>query len=100
MRVAAQVPEWWGVWRAVEDGDEHVRLEVLRDPSPNPGVEPVAVAQLLWRDEAFDVLRQRDLHRGLATATRWRLWDALATELTVDTLRREVRLRIKARSAW
>lgn len=100
MRVAVLVPDWWGVWRAVEDGDELVQIEVLRDPSPNPGVDPFAVAQLLWRDEAFDVLRQRRLHRGLSSATRWRLWEVLAREVPVDTLRQEVRWRLKARPAW
>ncbi len=100
MRVAAQVPGWWGVWRAVEDGDELVRLDVLREPTPNPSVEPFAVAQLLWRNEALDVLRRLELHRGLSSATRWRLWEVLATELSVDALREEVRWRLKARRSW
>jgi hypothetical protein len=100
LRVADQVPDWWGVWHATEDGDEHVRLEVLRDPSPNPDVDPFAVAQLLWRDEAFDVLRGLSLHRGLSSATRWRLWEVLTDELPVDALRQEVRHRLKARSSW
>jgi hypothetical protein len=100
MRVAAQVPEWWGVWRAVEDGDQRVRLDLLREPSRNPGVEPFAVAQLLWRDEAFDALRRLDLHRGLSSATRWRLWEVLASELPLDDLRLEVRRRLRARRAW
>lgn len=99
-RVASQVPEWWGVWHAVEETDELVRLDVLRDPSPNPGIDPFAVAQLLWRNEAFDIVRERGLHRGLSSATRWRLWGVLATELPLDLLRHEVRWRLKARPQW
>lgn len=99
MRVAAQVPEWWGVWQArVSDSD--VSLDVLREPASNQHVDPRAVAQLLWRDEAYDALRSRDLHVGLASATRWKLWDALAVELSLDELREEVRQRLKARQAW
>lgn len=98
--VATQVPDWWGVWHAIEDGHERVRLEILREPSPNPHVDPFAVAQLLWRDEAFDILRGLDLHRGLSSATRWQLWDLLAKELSIDALREQVRQRLKARSAW
>jgi hypothetical protein len=99
-RVAAQVPEWWGVWHAIEENDELVRLDVLRDPSPNPDVEPFAVAQLLWRDEAYDALRQLGLHPGLSSATRWQLWEVLAAELPLDVLRHEVRWRLKARRPW
>lgn len=100
MRAAAQVPKWWGVWQAVEAGDDHVRLEVVRVPSRNPKVVPMAVAQLLWRDEAYDALRQLNLHRGLSSATRWRLWEVLAAELPLELLREEVRRRLKARQAW
>jgi hypothetical protein len=99
-RVVDQLPAWWGVWRAVEDGTELVRLDVLRDPAPNPRVDPLAVAQLLWRDEAFDVLRELGLHRGLSSATRWRLWEMVAKELPIDALRQQVRWRLKARPRW
>lgn len=100
MRVATRVPEWWGVWHALEEDDRHVRLTELRPPGTNPDTEPFSVAQLLWRDEAYDLLRRRGLHRGLSSATRWRLWDALASELPIDVLRHEVRCRLRARPAW
>lgn len=100
LRVAAMVPDWWGVWRAVEDRPGGVRLDVLRVPGRNPAVDPEAVAQLLWRAEAYDALRTRGLHRRLSSATRWRLWEVLARELPLDDLREEVRQRLKARPAW
>lgn len=100
MRAAAHVPEWWGVWRAAEDGADSVELEVVRAAEPNPDVQPFAVAQLLWRNEAFELLRQRGLQRGLSAATRWRLWEVLAAELPLTVLREEVRERLKARRDW
>jgi hypothetical protein len=100
LRAAMHVPEWWGVWRAAERGADSVELHVVRDPEPNPNVQPFAVAQLLWRNEAFDVLRQRGLQRGLSAATRWRLWEALAAEVPLAVLRQEVRERLKARRDW
>lgn len=99
-RVAVLVPNWWGVWHAIEDGDQHVRLDVLREPARNSQVDPFAVAQLLWRDEAFDVLRERDLHRGRSAATRWQLWRYLVEELPLDELQHEVRVRLRARQDW
>lgn len=99
-RVAAKVPDWWGVWHVVEYDEERLRLDVLRAPRRNPEVQPFALAQLLWRDEVFDALRARDLHRGLASATRWKLWQRLVDELTVEELGTEVRERLRARRGW
>jgi hypothetical protein len=98
--ILRRLPSWWGVWHVTRTADGEVRLEALREATRNPDVQPLAVAQLLWRDEAFDVLRARDLHRGLASATRWRLWEVIARELAVDEVRDVVRVRLKARRGW
>jgi hypothetical protein len=94
------VPEWWGVWQASAGASGAARLEVLRPTVCNPQPVPLAIAQLLWRDEAMAVLRERGDVAGLRTATRWRLWEALAVQLPLDQLRREVRNKIKARRGW
>lgn len=96
--IANHVPEWWGVTIALDRGD-CPRLRVARKAAPNPGVEPFYVAQLLWRDEAYAELKSRDLHHGLAKATRWELWDRLA-ELPLRKLQAAVRVRLKARPAF
>lgn len=98
-RVLGLLPAWWGVWHVVEDGDQ-VRLDVLREPLHNRLVDPLSVAQLLWRNEALEELRQRDLHRGLVSATRWRLWETLVRELPVEELATVVRERLRARQGW
>jgi hypothetical protein len=84
------VPEWWGVWQASAGASGAARLEVLRPTVCNPQPVPLAIAQLLWRGDVA----------GLRTATRWRLWEALAVQLPLDQLRREVRNKIKARRGW
>lgn len=98
--ILRRLPPWWGVWHVTRTVGAEVHLEVLREATRNPDVQPFAVAQLLWRDEAFDVLRGCDLHRGLASATRWRLWEVIARELPLDEVREVVRLRLKARQGW
>lgn len=95
-----RLPSWWGVWHVVRTANGKIHLEVLRTATRNPAVEPLAVAQLLWRDEALEILRERGLHRGLASATRWRLWETLALELPIDELGNVVRNRLKARRDW
>lgn len=93
------VPGWWGVWQAEPDGDRAVLTE-LRAAGVNPQTVPLSVAQLLWRDEAFEELAARDAAGGLARATRWRLWAALVDVLPADELGQVVRARLKARRAW
>lgn len=95
----SHVPGWWGIWQAEEDGGRAVLTE-LRASGQNPSPDPLAVAQLLWRDEAYAELLTRDAAAGLARATRWRLWEALASLLPVADLGHVVRERLKVRREW
>jgi hypothetical protein len=96
---AQHVPHWWGIWQAEEAADRAVLTE-LRPASQNPSPDPLAVAQLLWRDEAYAELLARDGAAGLARATRWRLWEALTDLLPAAELGQVVRERLKARQDW
>jgi hypothetical protein len=98
-RALGLVPDWWGIWSAI-DRSRGAVLDVVRSPGDNPAPEPLAIAQLLWRDEAFEVLDRRGLSAGLRKANRWRLWEAMAEHLPLATLQREVREAIKARPEW
>lgn len=93
------VPDWWGLWQ-VQDVDGTVELAELRQPQQNSATVPRSVAQLLWRDEVYDELAQRDAARGLARATRWQLWGALVELLDAAELGTLVRDRLKARQEW
>jgi len=98
-RAESEVPSWWGIWQAIQSQQGPV-LNVLRTPGQNPELKPTAIAQLLWRDEAYDVLDRRGLSGGLRRATRWRLWQELAEQLQLSDLQCEVRESIKARPEW
>ncbi len=98
-RVASLVPEWWGIAR-VDTADALGSVSFLRQPKQNPSIDPLSLAQLLWRDEAYELLKARELHRGMYKATRWRLWHELAASLPIDELRYHVRETLKARQMW
>jgi hypothetical protein len=98
-RAESLVPDWWGIWAARKSPTAAV-LDVLRPARMNPAPDALAVAQLLWRDEAYQALDHRSLSRGLRKATRWRLWQVLASELPLPELQLEVREAIKARPGW
>lgn len=99
-KAQAMLPEWWGLMRASEARFGGVRLTQLRRPRMSPGLDPMAVAQLLWRDEALEVLRLRGAATGLSGRARWYVWDRLASSMTLAELRATVRDRLRARRAW
>jgi hypothetical protein len=98
-RVAAQVPLWWGLMLA-EWTLAGIALYEARAPSDNPGVDPYAQAQLLWRDEVLDVLATRELDAGVRSKPRRELWRRLANELLPHEVGEAVRERLKSREGW
>lgn len=94
------IPKWWGVVRAEMEEDGVVHFFNFREPRLNPNLDPLAIAQLLWRDEAITILKERDLHKGLLSKPRPVLWNALAQNLELHELQDEVRKVLKARSNW
>jgi len=98
-RALASVPVWWGVWHTTAEVGGP-RFRTLRAQAPNPTPEPLATAQLLWRDEALQLLDAHGLAVGLRSATRWRLWQRLADSVPPRLLRREVCAAIRARPGW
>lgn len=98
-RATALVPPWWGVWIA-HARRAGIRLDQVRAGKVNDGVDAFAVAQLLWRDEAMQQLRDRGMHRGLSSARRWFVWLRLAEQVGLDELRTLVRDTLKRRQPW
>lgn len=97
-KVLAAVPEWWGVWLAT--GDDGIQLDCQREASENPAIDPLAQAQLLWRDEALQVLAQRRLDAGMRSKTRSELWLRIAKEFPASEVGLAVREVLKRRDGW
>jgi hypothetical protein len=94
------IPSWWGIWIAIED-ENGMSLKPDRDAHPNPKIDPFSLAQLLWREEAFQVLNDRGLTGGMRSKPRSELWRKLASELTIEDLAKVVRGCLKRRgAAW
>lgn len=93
------IPKWWGVIVAKEvSGNLH--LNIGRKGKLNPCLDPLAVVQLLWRNEAFEALRELDLHRGLSNKPRIVLWKKLVQLLSIDDLKCLIGNTIKSRGNW
>lgn len=94
------LPPWWGVQRASWTKDRRVRLTLVRAAHQSPALDPMALAQLLWREEALAELRRCDLARGLSKKSRWYVWERLALSVPLPELRALVRTTLRARREW
>ncbi|MEU9807578.1 sce7726 family protein [Mycobacterium sp. NPDC050853] len=96
-KIRDAVPRTWGIveTRCI---DGAVVLKRHRKPRKNRECDSLAIAQLLWRDEAASLLVARGEHVK-RRETRWNLWDRLA-EWPLGELQLSVRLQLKARPAW
>lgn len=96
--VESLLPQWWGIL-AVEQSGDVVAMMPTRNGSLNPSPDPLSIVRLLWRDEALDALVERGLDRGVRSASRWRIWEQLAS-LPLAEVQAEVRRRLRERQQW
>ena len=93
------VPEQCGIW-VMKSVAGTIEKEILRAASRNGNKESLAVSQLLWKEEAFMLLKKYELHKGFASKRKWLLWEALADNLEIEALSSEIRAIVKNRSDW
>lgn len=94
------VPRWWGIFLALPLEDGSLKLTTIREPRSNPAVDPGALVQLLWRDEALNILRRLGKAKGVATKPRRAIWRRILEEFPVDELQKVVCDQIKRRGDW
>lgn len=97
-----QIPDWWGVWLAKEDGTGLVEIQVIREPQKNKYQDIKSIARLLWKEEALRILEERNEAKGLRNKSReiiyTRIKDVFASEL--DTFKARVSLTLTSREGW
>lgn len=92
----ATLPPWWGVIEASGPATAPC-LSTVREADRNPSIDPLALAQLLWRDEVLALLEARGAGHGVRSRPRDVLWTRLATMTPLDELRGLVRETLKRR---
>lgn len=99
-KVREMVPSWWGILLAEKNENACPDIRRFRRERNNPNPDPMAIAQLIWRDETFELLKAHNLHSGLRNKPRKFLWKALVESFPLAELRRLVRTQLKARRDW
>ena len=92
------VPRWWGVL-LVHASSGGISLDPIRPANENPDQDPRALVELLWRDEALELLACHNAAAGVRSKPRPAVWDRVCEVLDVTQIRAAVRYRLKARTA-
>lgn len=98
-RAVTLVPACWGLL-AVRRAAHGTVIDEIWPARRNFKLDPLSLAQLLWRDEAIQILAERNIARGLRDKPRKVLWKAVSEKLVLEDLRNAVREAMKARTDW
>lgn len=93
-------PPWWGIQLAKFDRLDGMKFIQVREPSENPSPDKLAIAKLLWRQEALAFLEKLGAAEGLRSKPRPLIYLRLAEVAGVDALRSYVRDRLRFRNGW
>ena len=93
------VPTWWGVLVASSGPRGGIHIAQERRAKRNPQINLEAVAALLWRQEALELLEEYNAARGVRSKPRTILYHRLAERVPEPALRDAVRTRLKHRHA-
>lgn len=99
-RIAKSVPEWWGLMVAACDQCGTINVEEQRPARANPEINPVAMAALLWRDEALSILETNGAARGVRSKSREAIYERLVETINLDCLREIIRRQLQNRRDW
>lgn len=98
--VLRAVPVHWGIYICLPSADNGLTFWRARRESENTCPDPVAIARLLWRDEAAQILRSHGASGRLLKRPRAELYNQLADILDLSELRTQVIGALKNRKSW
>ncbi len=93
------LPNWCGL-SVAENVAGHLKLKLVRAPKKNSSIDAGSLVQLLWRDEAMNILRDLGSHKGLSKARRTAIWSRIAEQVTLPKLKKIIRKTLSSRQKW
>jgi hypothetical protein len=94
------VPSWWGMLLVEEDQCGEVHFDTVRRGRHNPAIDPVAMAELLWRDELIEALAEAGESGKILRQPRTVLCRRVADLLGEADTRALVTRQLKGRQGW
>jgi len=99
-KAAKMVPAWWGIRLAAKGPRRGVAFCDIRRPRRNPSPDMLAVAKLLWRQEALSILSEMGASDGFRSKPRAAIYARLVEVMSPTTLRAKVRSQLRCRASW
>ena len=99
-KVREQVPKWWGIQVVYLSESGAIEFKDDRSHFENPEIDPIALAELLWRPEVVQILKARDVSGKTLRKPRAYLYRFLSEMVTLKELRDLVRQQLKIREGW
>lgn len=94
------IPGWWDLLLAQSAPAGDITLRMIRAGGINPKISALAVAKLLWRDEALRLLEVHGAAEGLRSKPRRFIYAHLVERLDLHEIRTYVRNQLRARKDW
>lgn len=98
-KAKTMIPDWWGIIVATQTNGR-MELSCVQQAQPNPKPEPYLIAQLLWREEAINLLQLFQLAKGWRSKRTRLIHQRLADEIPFELLKQHVRTALKHRPNW
>ncbi len=93
------VPEYWGILLAETNAEETTIIKI-REAMNNPNTSSLAVAGLLWKEEALSLLSEFGFDKGYRSKSRKMICNRLAEVVPFSELAPRVRSTIRKRLGW
>ena len=94
------IPDWWGVKLAKSHADGTILFSDIRTALNNESQDVFSVAQLLWRQEALDILESRNFAYGVKSKRRELIYKRLVSAIGIADLQKSVRDKLFTRQDW
>ena len=94
------IPDWWGIILAESLIEREITFTIIRSGTKNSSVSPIAVAKLLWRDEALQLLTELGAIDGMRSKPRRKIYSRIIELIDLPQLQDSVRNQLKSRKDW
>lgn len=99
-RALDHVPVWWGIITVNEGPRGGIHFRRMRSPIYNSRTNPDAIARLLWKSEACEILAACGVSVQNRRINKTELRALLVQSLSISQLRKQVVEKIRQRAAW
>lgn len=90
------VPKWWGIM-LVTNYKGKLNIKIIRKGRRNPKLDPYSMCHFLWKEEALEILKERDLHYGVMSKPRNEIYSRIAEYIDIDDLRNCISMKLRSR---